>query len=119
MSDLFTIHHLQTSGNSFSAEVHLDPSHPVFKGHFPGKPVLPGVFLVQIVAEVISKIKGRSFIVQEAANIKFLSIIDPDSHGVITLEGSVLEEPGEILTIDATIRQDQLLFAKMKGVRIG
>jgi len=28
----------------------VDPTNPVFAGHFPDKPILPGVFLIEAVA---------------------------------------------------------------------
>jgi len=33
----------RTSGNAFDGILYVDPSLPVFAGHFPGNPILPGI----------------------------------------------------------------------------
>lgn len=34
------------------AEVQIDPSHPVFRGHFPNRPIFPGVLHVELMAQL-------------------------------------------------------------------
>lgn len=29
--------------------IHIDKSHPAFSGHFPGNPILPGAYILEIV----------------------------------------------------------------------
>lgn len=43
---------------------HLNPNEPFFKGHFPGRPVMPGVLMVEALAQtggvlVLSKSENR------------------------------------------------------------
>jgi 3-hydroxyacyl-[acyl-carrier-protein] dehydratase len=35
------------------AEVHVDAGDPVFAGHYPGFPVLPGVYLIEFVDQAV------------------------------------------------------------------
>lgn len=118
MSKLYSFHNLQTTAGNFSAEVRFDPSHPVFAGHFPGQPVVPGVFLVEILAAAISEIAGQKLVVQEAANLKFLQVINPKVNGVVVLDGSIVVDENGNYRVDATIRLGEVLFAKMKGVKL-
>lgn len=37
-----------------SRTVHIDPTDPVFAGHYPGFPILPGLFLVEYVHETVA-----------------------------------------------------------------
>jgi 3-hydroxyacyl-[acyl-carrier-protein] dehydratase len=37
---------------SFSAQVDINVSHPVFGGHFPERPILPGVCSIHLIKEV-------------------------------------------------------------------
>ena len=39
--------------DTISATVLIDKNHPIFKGHFPEKPVLPGVCLMQIIKDIL------------------------------------------------------------------
>ncbi|MFW5959943.1 MAG: 3-hydroxyacyl-ACP dehydratase FabZ family protein [Chitinivibrionales bacterium] len=41
-------------------EKYLDPDHPVFKGHFPGNPILPGVIAADALAQVSGLLWGFS-----------------------------------------------------------
>ena len=38
-------------GESIVAELDVDPALPLFAGHFPGHPVLPGVILMEALAQ--------------------------------------------------------------------
>ena len=52
MQDLFTsIDNYLAQEGHYAFRVRLDASHPVYRGHFPGHPVLPGVCTLQLVRE--------------------------------------------------------------------
>jgi 3-hydroxyacyl-[acyl-carrier-protein] dehydratase len=38
----------------------VDPANPVFAGHFPAKPILPGVFLIEAVAQTAGVMLGSA-----------------------------------------------------------
>lgn len=40
-----------TPGEQITATFYVDPSREIFKGHFPGEPVLPGVYSVECMAQ--------------------------------------------------------------------
>lgn len=40
-----------TPGEAITATFYVDPSREIFKGHFPGEPVLPGVYSVECMAQ--------------------------------------------------------------------
>ena len=40
-----------TPGESITATFYVDPAREIFKGHFPGEPVLPGVYSVECMAQ--------------------------------------------------------------------
>ncbi len=49
-------------GESIVAELDVDPALPLFAGHFPGHPVLPGVILMEALASgcmLLSAFGGR------------------------------------------------------------
>jgi 3-hydroxyacyl-[acyl-carrier-protein] dehydratase len=74
------------SGNKIQAVVELKPNHAIFKGHFPGQPVLPGVCMMQIIVEIYGEYSKRSFRITGAPMIKFLHMIDPGKNPLIHLE---------------------------------
>jgi 3-hydroxyacyl-[acyl-carrier-protein] dehydratase len=63
--------------------------HPSFPGHFPGRPILPGVLLL---AEVMEALRGLGEPIAaggcEIASAKFLSPVQPGDELTITLQVS-------------------------------
>ena len=53
----------------------LAPDHPVFAGHFPGMPIVPGVMLLDAVLHVIADTAGPAC--WRIASAKFLSPLAP------------------------------------------
>ena len=61
------------------ATVRLLPESPVYRGHFPGYPITPGVCLVEIALEMMEEMAGQAGKVRlvAAKNIKFTSPVLP------------------------------------------
>jgi len=94
----------------------LNTAHPVYEGHFSGNPVVPGVCQVQMISELVSVIKGSALQLIHADNVKFLSLMVPDKNRCIDADIRVrTSENGEI-TVNATLREGELVFIKFKGL---
>jgi 3-hydroxyacyl-[acyl-carrier-protein] dehydratase len=117
MTLLYNISNLTAIGNSFSAEITFNPAHPVFAGHFPGQPIVPGVVLVDISAAVLSLVTGKSLIVSEASVIKFLKVIDPGINLALLIDGSIVEED-KGYKANLTISSGETIFMKIKGMKL-
>ncbi|MBK7285755.1 MAG: hypothetical protein IPI95_00850 [Flavobacteriales bacterium] len=55
---LYTVTRTVQEGDRITASVHLDEHHAVFKGHFPDRPVMPGVCTLQIVTGTAGRTLG-------------------------------------------------------------
>lgn len=64
-------------GITASVKLKLDPEHAIFKGHFPGRPVVPGACVLQLVQETTSLITGKEWRLLKGDQIKFIMAIDP------------------------------------------
>jgi 3-hydroxyacyl-[acyl-carrier-protein] dehydratase len=42
---------LSFDGTSIHSQVHISPDWDVFRGHFPSRPILPGVLMIEMVAQ--------------------------------------------------------------------
>ena len=67
---------LQADG-AHAFEFNFSADDPTFAGHFPVRPILPGVFQLEIVRLAAEWIQNRSFVVQEIAKAKFQRPILP------------------------------------------
>lgn len=66
----------------------VPPDHPAFAGHFPGRPVLPGVVLLDVVLEMITRSSGIALDRCEVTSAKFLSPATPGDELLIRHEKS-------------------------------
>lgn len=62
----------------WNVQVKLNPQHPVYGGHFPGQPVVPGVCMLQIIKECAEEICHTALQYKQIASCKFLSAINPN-----------------------------------------
>ncbi len=66
------------NGDSIAAEFVFPCSFKGFKGHFPDKPVLPGVCMVQVALVLVDELTNRKCRLQRIGNAKFLSVVEPE-----------------------------------------
>ncbi len=97
-------------------QLELNPSHPVYKGHFPGTPVVPGACQVQIIKELVGLILEKEVSLVKSDNIKFLSMIDPFKIPLITISIEIKYKEENQWDVNAVISRDQLVFIKFKGL---
>lgn len=75
-----------------TARIRIDPGHGIFKGHFPGKPVMPGVCMIQIIKELTERSLGKELFLSVASNVKFMAIINPETDPELILELAITGE---------------------------
>lgn len=95
---LYSVVGFEHEDPSVRATIKLNASHEVFKGHFPGNPVMPGVCMIQIIKELAEKATGKSLFLSVATNVKFMAIINPEKNDIINLQLNFSEE-GDILRV--------------------
>jgi len=92
--NLYRLDALSEDNGSYVADLTLLPESPVFAGHFPQKPIVPGVCLVQMAVETIEHIEGCSKEICEAKDIRFISIITPLEYTALRLELKKTDDSG-------------------------
>jgi len=75
--NLYTITESEHGENIIKATIRLNRGHEIFRGHFPGQPVLPGACMVQIIKEVLEGTLHLPLMLKKAATIKFLKPVTP------------------------------------------
>ncbi len=87
------------SGDS-SVDITMLGEHNVYKGHFPGNPITPGVMTLKMIRECIEKNVGRPLHYTSIKNCRFAAIIRPGDK--LTLKTSITND-NEILSVKATL----------------
>lgn len=102
---------LVVSDDERQTVLRLNGSHPVFAVHFPGMPITPGVCLVQMLGELLSRHEGRELELSRIVNLKFVQTVRPvaaagggaDDGPLLTVSFSSVADTGEGLQAKGTI----------------
>lgn len=92
----------KTENGSFIAQISLNKDHDIFKGHFPGNPVTPGVCMMQIVKELTEEFTGSSLFLKTASNVKFMAIINPFETPDLKIQLDITENEGDVKVKNTT-----------------
>jgi 3-hydroxyacyl-[acyl-carrier-protein] dehydratase len=116
LDDLYFIKSSQTeSVNKLTVKVEIKREHPIFTGHFPGNPILPGVCTIQILKELVAEHLGKKVSLLKAVNIKYLSFINPDMTNLIDFNIELKEMENGYLSCNTTINHENTIFCTFKG----
>jgi 3-hydroxyacyl-[acyl-carrier-protein] dehydratase len=114
IKSLYEVTSLEKSETGFRAEIHLNKDHDVFKGHFPGNPVMPGVCMIQIIKELTEESLSKSLFLTRSSNIKFMAIINPEKDPNILLEIDWTQEEGQV-KIKALAKAKEVVALKLSA----
>ncbi|WP_438710411.1 3-hydroxyacyl-ACP dehydratase [Aquimarina muelleri] len=94
LKDFYKTNTLITVGNISTVTITINKNHKIFKGHFPGNPVTPGVCMIQIIKELVEGIVEEELFMESSSNIKFMAIINPEKNPdlVLTLDIIKIED---------------------------
>jgi len=96
----------------------VDPADPIFAGHFPAKPILPGVLLIEAVAQTAGvmlgsagpQVAGGGVALLAAVNrFKFLKPVSPGKE--LRIETKKLTNVGQMAYIGGTVWVDGEMVA--------
>lgn len=95
-------------------EAKLNSSSEIFRGHFPGHPVLPGVCTIDIVKNCVSIMCGYNVIFTGIYLCKFTGMVDPQIEDVLKVDIEIIK--GESVGVNAIVSASQRIVLKLKGV---
>lgn len=115
---LYEIQNIEQTSNQILAKVKLDKDHEIFKGHFPGNPVMPGVCMIQMIKEISEKELQKELFLVRSTNIKFMAIINPELNPELELAIDFSEEDGELKIKNTTTFEDTVALKLNATFRI-
>ncbi|NPA68246.1 MAG: 3-hydroxyacyl-ACP dehydratase [Chlorobi bacterium] len=105
----------ELSDNEILAEILVNPEHEIFKGHFPGNPVVPGVVSIQMINEISAEQLGKKLMTSKARNIKFPAMINPNTHPKLFVKINFTEGKDSSFKVNAQIFFEDIVFLKFNG----
>lgn len=68
---------LSATPEAGEARVRFPADEPVFAGHFPGAPVLPGVVLIDTAVALVGQALGKPLRLEHLGSVKFVRTVAP------------------------------------------
>lgn len=112
MTDFYNITNSSNEGNKYIFTTIINAQHPVFQGHFPNNPIVPGVMSLMMVRECVESIIKRKTHFSYIKEIKYIQAIVPDGNELTisveldgnTIAGEVANSQGaNLLKLKATL----------------
>jgi 3-hydroxyacyl-[acyl-carrier-protein] dehydratase len=114
LQNFYTLNDLSlTDENLALAKISLNSTHEIFKGHFPGNPITPGVCMMQIIKEICSKIVQSPIQMTQSKNIKFLAIINPEVNPKLDIKLNFNHLDADNFTVSANVS-----FAETNALKV-
>ena len=99
----------------YSVSITLDETHDIFKGHFPGNPILPGVCQVEIVREIAENILENKLMLTQASQVKYLNLLNPLADPLLQFNLKIGRSGIDEFDVSAESVSAEKIFMKMKG----
>jgi 3-hydroxyacyl-[acyl-carrier-protein] dehydratase len=101
---------------SARATLRFNPDHPIFAGHFPAVPVVPGVCMMQMVQEMVEKQAGVKTNIDKVSVMKFLTLINPLQVSSVDMDLSYILSEDDIFLVTASLFNGAVVYFKFKGI---
>ena len=93
--------------------IKLDPEHFIYKAHFPGEPITPGVCIMQIAKELLEEAVAEDLALSCVKNIKFLRIISPNEVTEICYSLAKISREDDQIKVQVTVTAGEDAYAKL------
>ncbi|MEG1555634.1 MAG: hypothetical protein RR356_02790 [Bacteroidales bacterium] len=82
---IYDIENMEKREDELLFSVKLMAEHPIFKGHFPDHPILPGIISIYMVKDCFSQYHHVDYTFFHIIQCKFIKIIDPTLHSKLNI----------------------------------
>ena len=109
----FIIESTHDTEGGFEAVLRTNPEHLIYKAHFPGSPITPGVCVIQAAGELLEQKLGHKLFLKTVKNVKFLSVIIPEEGKKIRYSFSNIIEDGSGVKAQVVVSDEATVYAKI------
>lgn len=117
MDKVFNIKQVSCDEQTFIYSAEIDAMHPVFGGHFPQMPVVPGVCAMSMIKECIADALSCHVRFDYVKECKFLSAITPTVHKILKVS-ILLKESDDQMSVVADVAYGEIKMMKLMAVVI-
>ena len=99
--------------NGISYQISLLRDCPIYTAHFPGKPITPGVCILQMVEELLADYTLRNLRIVIVKNAKFLNVLTPTEEVIQFNLFSIIQEEEKIKVQSTVTDSSGTIYAKI------
>lgn len=116
LGKFFTVSDKQVTETNVLATIEFNAAHPIFEGHFPEQPVVPGVCMLQLFKELLETTIDQKTQLNKADHLKFLAVINPLENKTVQAEFSYEKKSDDGITVTGRLFNDAVTFLKFRGI---
>lgn len=116
LDSLYSIVSESAGDSCHSYLIQLNADHFIYRAHFPGEPITPGVCIMQTALELTSLACGLELELSNVKNIKFLKVISPNEVKLITYSLSKLLVEEDEVKVQVSVGVEEEIYAKLSLV---
>ena len=114
LSDFFEIIYQEEQENCLKTTVKINAQHRIFEGHFPNRPITPGVCIMQMTKEILMRKFNQPFQMSHGDTIKFMNPIDPRINEIVTFEVNY-KEVENLFSVQTIVKHELTIFCKFNA----
>jgi len=114
LKDFYSVTSSSELEGEFITEVKINKDHDLYRGHFPDRPVTPGVILMQLFKEEAERRSNKKLQLETALNVKFMAVVDPNICENLILQSSIINEDG-IIKLKGIAKQNDIISLKISA----
>ncbi len=104
-----------TSGDTETVfHIALLPDCDVYRGHFPGNPVCPGVCNIELIRQCAAKVAGKRLLISSIKQCRLTAVASPSVCPALDVTVS-LSPSGEGYDVTARIADSERIYMDYKG----
>lgn len=113
IKDFYVVNSRTEEDGASVFDITLNPLHDVYKGHFPEKPITPGVCNIQMIIECAETVVGKPLTLKQIDRCRLTAMVTPD--GSPNLKVKIQINNFEDLKIDASIFFEDTVYMTLSG----
>lgn len=114
IENYYKINDFLVEGGEAVFQISLLADCDVYKGHFPGEPVSPGICNIQMIKECAEMIAGKSLFLNNLQICRLTTLVTPLLHPHVEMKVN-LEDNDGIYRLIATIGRDGEKYLELKA----
>jgi 3-hydroxyacyl-[acyl-carrier-protein] dehydratase len=114
-NNIFSIKNIAHENGIILAVLYVDQNSAILQGHFPGQPVIPGACMLQALKDVIETCLNAPIVLQKAASLKFMRMIDPLNTETVLLDILYNFTGDETIEVNAKLSMEEMICFKFQG----